>query len=252
MPCLTVEVKPVIVTQPQGQIVGLGSNVTLSVSVAGGASSLPAVSSGTLQLWLKADAGAVTNAAGLVCGNGRTQSGNTNNAFQTNAVYQPYFWSIRLKLAARAALRFNGTPGNINYLAGSGDVGVTNAMTSFCPRGRGFSTLLYQNMVWLIGYPATVYGGSRSDVGYLGRRSFTTWFFTAIKRRFVLPTNTYRIWTDRVSADLTTLDLFDTTASGSTNWTAAMPTAYPPAPGYYGLGSIRPPSLPGAFQGWNM
>ena len=56
---------PTISIQPQSQTVLAGGNLTFSVSVAGFASaSLPSVSSGTLQLWLKADAGVVASGGG--------------------------------------------------------------------------------------------------------------------------------------------------------------------------------------------
>ncbi len=242
---LTIEVKPIIATQPQSQTVALGSNVTLSVGVAGGASSLPAVTSGTMQLWLKADEGVVTNSSGQVS-EWQDQSGNTNDAFQSNTNYQPLL-VYPAGIGGRAALRFNGTPGNINDLAGSGDVGVTNAMTSFVLVDE-FSTLLYQNMVWLIGVPATVYGASRSDVAYQTLRTFTTWAY-GFQAPFVVPTNTYRIWTDRVDTNLTTVELFDTSESGSTNWTGPMPEASPPAPGYY-VGGIDPSLM--YVSGWNL
>ncbi|MGA2177811.1 MAG: immunoglobulin domain-containing protein, partial [Verrucomicrobiota bacterium] len=57
---------PTIVTQPQSQTVVVGTNVTFSVTTAGLTPTLPSVNSGTLRLWLKADAGVVTNAAGQV------------------------------------------------------------------------------------------------------------------------------------------------------------------------------------------
>jgi hypothetical protein len=241
---VTVEVKPVIETQPQSRAVGVGSNVTLSVTVAGGVS-LPFVSSGTLQLWLEADAGVVTNASGQVS-LWQDQSGNANDASQAATDYQPLLVHPP-GIGGRAALRFNGSPGNINYLQGTGDVGVPNAMTTFAVANE-FSTVLYQNMVWLIGVPATVYGGSRSDVAYQGLRTFTTWAY-GYQAPFVVPTNTYRIWTDRINTNLTSLDLFDTTAGGSTNWSAAMPEAYTPAAGYY-VGGINPALM--YVSGWNM
>src|SRR5580698_4438907 len=77
------QVAPTVITQPQGQAVLAGSNVTFWVTVADGSTppSLPAVASGTLQLWLRADAGVVSNSSGLVS-QWQDQSGNTNNAVQ--------------------------------------------------------------------------------------------------------------------------------------------------------------------------
>ncbi|MGO8697372.1 MAG: LamG domain-containing protein [Limisphaerales bacterium] len=206
---------------------------------------LPVVTSGTLQLWLEADAGVVTNASGQVS-EWQDQSGNANDAFQANADYQPLL-VYPSEIGGRAAVRFDGNPGHINYLSGTGNVGVSNAMTSFVVVNE-FSTTLYQNMVWLIGVPATVYGGSRSDVAYTGRRTFTTWAYGYVAP-FVLPTNTYRIWTDRINTNLTTLDLFDISAGGSTNFSSAMPEAYTPAAGYY-VGGINPALA--YVSGWNL
>src|SRR5580704_6605797 len=76
---------PVVITQPQGQTAIGGSNVTLWVTVADGSAPppLPSVSSGTLKLWLKGDAGVITNSSGQVS-QWQDQSGNANQASQTN------------------------------------------------------------------------------------------------------------------------------------------------------------------------
>ena len=89
---------------------------------------LPVVTSGTLQLWLEADAGVVTNASGQVS-EWQDQSGNANDAFQANADYQPLL-VYPSEIGGRAAVRFDGNPGHINYLSGTGNVGVSNAMSS--------------------------------------------------------------------------------------------------------------------------
>jgi hypothetical protein len=80
---------PTVITQPQSQTTLGGSNVTFWVTVADGSAPppLPSVSSGNLQLWLKADAGVVTNSSGQVS-QWRDQSGHTNHAFQTNTSNQ--------------------------------------------------------------------------------------------------------------------------------------------------------------------
>ena len=92
----------------------------------------------------------VTNASGQVS-EWQDQSGNANDAFQANADYQPLL-VYPSEIGGRAAVRFDGNPGHINYLSGTGNVGVSNAMTSFVVVNE-FSTTLYQNMVWLIGVP---------------------------------------------------------------------------------------------------
>jgi len=75
--------QPIILTQPQGETVIIGGNASFSVTVAGSASSatLPTVTSGTLQLWLKADEGVITNAAGQVS-QWQDQSGNKRTSYE--------------------------------------------------------------------------------------------------------------------------------------------------------------------------
>jgi hypothetical protein len=79
---------PLITLQPQSQAVPPGSNVTFLVSAN---PELPVVSSGTQQLWLKADAGVIldTNNGTDTVAEWDDQSGNANNAYQTNASLQP-------------------------------------------------------------------------------------------------------------------------------------------------------------------
>ncbi|MGD0814609.1 MAG: protease pro-enzyme activation domain-containing protein, partial [Verrucomicrobiota bacterium] len=124
---LTVDAFPIIVTQPQSQNAVVGTNVTFSVSATSTSSVLPPVSSGTLQLWLRADEGVVTNSAGLVS-QWQDQSGNANHASQSNANQQPRLISDP-GLGGRPALLFNGIQDNVNgsYLTGSGQVAVPKA-----------------------------------------------------------------------------------------------------------------------------
>src|SRR4051794_13441834 len=80
---------PVIISQPLSQTLIVGDSSTLSVTVLDNSSqSLPAVSSGTVRLWLKADAGVVTNSSGQVS-QWQDQSGDNNHASQSNANLQP-------------------------------------------------------------------------------------------------------------------------------------------------------------------
>ncbi|HEY3855742.1 MAG TPA: immunoglobulin domain-containing protein, partial [Verrucomicrobiae bacterium] len=229
---LTVDVLPVFGTQPQGQSVVVGSNATFSVAVR--PTSIPPVTSGELQLWLKADAGVITNASGQVS-QWEDQSGNTNDAVQSTTNYQPSL-VFPPALGGNAAVRFNGNANNINYLHGSGNVGVSSAMTSFTVIDA-FSVTNYVPMAWLIGVPS-IWGSDRSETAYGGSRDFTTWGYGYIAP-FVVPTNTYRIWSDRVNTNLTTLELFDTTAAGSTNFAGAMPPTSPVGAGYY-VGGLNP------------
>ena len=129
---LTIEAPPVIVAQPQNQSAGVGSNVTFTVVANGATASLPFLSSGSLQLWLKADAGVVTNGSGYVS-QWQDQSGNANNAFQSTASQQPSLVAAS-GLFGRAVVRFNGIEDNTNGSSpwyGSGLVNIPNAMTAF-------------------------------------------------------------------------------------------------------------------------
>jgi hypothetical protein len=233
---LTVDLLPVIETQPQSQALLVGTNITFSVNVEG--SMLPSVNSGILQLWLKADAGVVTNASGHVS-QWQDQSGKANNASQADTSEQPLLVSA-VGVAGKPVIRFNGIQDNINgdYLQGAGDVGVSNAMTTFVVYNV-FSTTNAVDLVWLIGVPGVVYGASRADcvIGG-GDMLFSTWTYD-YPTSFAVPTNTYRIWTDRINTNLTTLEMFDNSAHGSTNFALAMANAVAPAPGYY-VGGLNP------------
>ncbi len=124
---------PTVITQPQSQAGIGGSNVSFSVIVADGYARhrFPPSKPGTLQLWLEANAGVVTNSAGPVS-QWQGQSGNTNHASQTNTNSQPSL-VYPPGLGGAAALRFNGVLNAVNgdFLAGTGDVGVSNALTAF-------------------------------------------------------------------------------------------------------------------------
>jgi hypothetical protein len=237
---LSVEVFPIIVTQPQSQNADIGSNVTFSVTATATSPVLPAISSGTLQLWLKADMGVVTNSAGLVS-QWQDQSSQTNHAAQANTNLQPSLVSAA-GLGGKAAVRFNGIQNNVNgsYLFGPGAVNVPNAMTAFTVYSA-FSTTNTENLLWLVGVPGTTYGGSRSEDITGGDLLFSTWAYI-YGTSFVIPTNTYRIWTDRLDTNLDTLNMFDATVSSATNFTLSMSGTVTPGAGYYlgGLNSALP------------
>jgi len=238
---LTVDLPPVIAIQPQSQTVVAGTNVTFSVTVAGSAlPSLPSVSSGTLQLWLKADADVATNASGQVS-QWADQSGNANDAIQSNANNQPLL-AYPPGIGGRAAVRFNGIQDNVNgdYLAGAGDVGLSGAMTAFAVY-NAFTTVPSTNTIWLIGVPGQVSGASRGEAILNGQLDFTAWNDDA-SVPWAVPTNTCRIWTDRVNTNMSTVDIFDTSAAGVTNFSEAMAGMVTPAAGYY-VGGLDP-SLP--------
>jgi hypothetical protein len=227
---LTVELPPIITTQPRSQTMSTGSNVTFSVTAATTTPSLPAVGSGTLQLWLKVDAGVITNGTGLVS-QWQDQSGNTNGASQNNTNLQPMLVSAP-GINGNAAVRFNGVQNNVNgsYLHGTGLVNVPNAMTDFTVYDA-FSTTNSENAVWDMGVPG-MEAVSRGDMITGGDMRFTFWSID-YSAPFIVPTNTYRIRTDRLDTNLDTLNMFDATANTATNFTVAVSGANTPGAGYY-------------------
>jgi hypothetical protein len=238
---LTVDLLPSIVTQPQSQAALVGGNVTFSVVAEGVSSPLPPVTSGTLQLWLKADAGVITNSAGLVS-QWQDQSGNANHASQSSANYQPLLVSAA-GLGGKAAVRFaNG------YLHGVGSVGVPNAMTAFTVY-NAFAYPSNDIVLWMIGVPGSAYGACRGDgLANFGYMRFSTWTYD-YTASFIVPTNTYRLRTDRLDTNLDTLNMFDATTSGGTNFTFSVSGALTPDAGYYvaGVDASLPYVVSGRF-----
>jgi hypothetical protein len=235
---LTVDLMPSVCTQPQSQAIAVGANATFSVTVCGsGPTVLPPVNSGTLRLWLKADAGVVTNGVGQVS-QWQDQSGNTNHASQANTNLQPTLVSAA-GLGGRPVVRFNGIQNGVNgdYLHGTGEVGVPNAMTAFTVY-NAFSDVNLTDVAWIIGVPGAVHGASRGLVVLHQQLDFTTWAYD-YQTPGVFPTNTYRICTDRVNTNLSMVQIFDTSASGTTNFSLTMANAVTPQAGYY-VGGINP------------
>jgi hypothetical protein len=233
------QTKPIVITQPKSQTPLVGSNVTLWVTVADGSTpSLPSVSSGTLQLWLRADAGTVTNSSGQIS-QWQDQSGNANHAAQTNTNNQPVL-VYPAAIGGKPSVRFNGIQDDINgdYLSGTGNVGLSNAMTTFTVYNAFTTTNGNDVIMWLAGYPGLVYEASRANCYFQGNLAFQTWYY-GYDTHWVPPTNTYRIWTDRVNTNLTTLEIFDNAPDDSTNFSTAMPPAIAPSSGYY-VGGLNP------------
>ncbi len=232
---LTVDLLPIIVTQPQSQIALLGTNVTFSVTGTAVPPTLPAIVTGALQLWLKADAGVVTNSAGLVS-QWQDQSGNANHAAQANTSLQPTLVSAA-GLNGSQVVRFNGIQDNVNgsYLFGSGTVNVPNAMTAFTLY-NAFSATNFENVFWDIGIP-NHWGANRNAMITGGDLHFAFWAYD-YSAPFIVPTNSYRIRTDRLDTNLDTLNMFDATAASATNFTMSVNGAVTPGAGYY-LGGIN-------------
>ncbi len=229
---------PTVVTQPSSQTAIVGTNMTFWVTVDTGSAppALPAVSSGSLQLWLKADTGVVSNSSGLV-GLWQDQSGHANHASQSNPENKPSL-VYPPDLGGKPAVRFNGIQDGVNggFLSGSGNVNVPDAMTAFALY-NALSTSNPKNVVWFLGTPGA-YGGSRCFGIVDGQLDFSSWAFDYLTP-WAIPTNTYRICADRVNASLNTVEFFDNAANGSTNLSEPMSGAIATTPGYY-LGGLDP------------
>ncbi len=237
---LIVELPPLIITQPLNQAATIGTDVVFSVT-AMAAPLLPVVNSGTLQLWLKADTGVVTNSAGLVS-QWQDQSGNANDASQASASSEPQLIQPSV-IEGAPALFFDGSQdaSSGDFLVGAGNVGIPNAFTTFVVYDAYYNVPNWASVVWLIGQPS----GSQSSDGFAvlnGDMDFTTWNAN-YPSSFAIPAETFRICTDRVDTNLSTVEMFDTTADNETNFSYAMTGQQQPAAGYY-VGGLDP-SLPG-------
>jgi len=236
---------PVIVVQPQSQSVFGGTSVTLSVA-AGQGGTLPAIGSGTLQLWLRADAGVITNNGGQII-QWDDQSGNGNNAGQANTNLQPSLIADT-GLGGQPAVRFNGIQDGVHgsYMNGTELVSIPNAMTVFTV----YNALSTANneMLWDLGVPGQT-GASRGGMITGGDLHFTIWNYDYIVP-IPVPTNTYRIRTDSLDASLETLNIFDITMASTTNVTVSVTAGVTPGAGYY-LGGLNP-SLPGVGESRNL
>lgn len=231
---LTVDLFPIILSEPVGATVMVGTNITLSIGVESSSATLPTVTSGSLQLWLRADAGVVTNSDGAVS-QWNDQSGNFNNASQPNALLQPTFANA-LGLNGKAVVRFNGIQNNTNgsYMHGVGELNLPNAMTAFTVY-NAFSAVNSENVLWDLGIPGQA-GGSRGALITDGDLRFTFWS-ADFSAPFVVPTNTYRLRIDQLETNLTTLTMYDVTGSDSTNFVLGADNAQSVGAGYY-LGGL--------------
>ncbi|MGZ4963234.1 MAG: immunoglobulin domain-containing protein, partial [Limisphaerales bacterium] len=221
-----VDAYPQIFGQPQSQAVTLGNGASFSVATD---PSLPSVTSGTLRLWLKGDAGVTTNSTGQVS-LWRDQSPNANHAGQSSTFQQPLL--VRpAAIGSRPALRFDGvqSPSSGDYLRGTNDVGIPDAFTSFAVASwTGVNSI---NVPALVGVPGTT-GAARAYGVISGQLYFATWS-NDYNSGFSVPSNTYRIWTERFSTNMTFAELFDATASTSTNFHWTTSGVVSPGAGYY-------------------
>ncbi len=228
----------VIVSQPQSRSVEIGTTTTFSVVVSRGDAALPDVTSGQLQLWLKADSGVVTDNAGHVSA-WKDQSGNDHNALQENRSQQPLLAPSVSAIGGRPALRFNGDQDNIHgsYLRGEGYIGIPNALTTFVVY-NAFVATNKENLLWLIGQPGLVYGASRCDDVFDGNLHFSTWAHY-YQTDFKIPTNTYRLWMDWTDRSVRMVHICDVTADKTTTITKSISNPARPDAGYF-IGGLNP------------
>jgi hypothetical protein len=227
---LSVDLLPAIYSQPQNESVAVSGSATFSVG-----DGLPSITSGTLALWLNAGAGVITNSSGFVT-RWQDMSGNTNDAVQPNTNQQPWL-ATASGLNGAPVVRFNGLHDGIHgsYLHGVGDVGLSGALTSFALYMATNAEV--QGFVWMAGQPPT-FGAVRGDAFKYEEMVFSTWgigYFAP----FLVPTNVYSIWNDRVNTNVTEEEMYETSATNSTNFSFAMSGALAVAPGYY-IGGIDP------------
>jgi hypothetical protein len=228
-----------ILVQPGSQTVRAGATVSLSVAFD---SSLPSVTSGKLELWLKADAGVVTDAFGRVR-KWQDQSENRNDASQPSASLEPLL-VFPPALAGRTSVRFEGLmvtpeprggPHHIcigTYLKGDGQVDIPGAMTSFCVHMLAApSTREY--VLWMVGETnPKMWGKCRADAIVDDRMHFSFWAYD-FHTPFAVPAGSYRIRTDRLSPALDSIEMSDTSTTGTVKFILPTSNAVTPDSGYF-------------------
>jgi hypothetical protein len=127
------------------------------------------------------------------------------------------------------------------YLSGSGLVNVPRAMTSFCVHKLA-TTSTEEYALWAAGEPS-IWGEVRTDEIVDGLMLFSVWGHNSWST-FKVPAGGYRIRTDRVSAGLNTVEMFDSSADGARQASYPLAGAVTPLPGYI-VGGYDPAETPG-------
>ncbi|MCL5098080.1 MAG: immunoglobulin domain-containing protein [Candidatus Omnitrophica bacterium] len=202
-----------------------------------------AVSSGSLQLWLKADTG-VTAGADSMVSQWNDQSTNHNNALQADPAKQPLLVPGAFPATGKPALRFDGVQTAVDgdYLQGSGQVDIPAGFTSFLVYLMANTEPRQEQVALGIGVPGQAsanrfnyirsgFGGGDNEM------SFAAWA-NDYGTGFSIPPNTHRIWTMRLSDDMTRIDLYDSDGTTESAFSRASQNLLPPGAGYYvaGLG----------------
>jgi hypothetical protein len=204
------------------------------------------VTSGKLELWLNADAGAITDAFGRVR-QWKDQSENRNDASQPTAASQPLLVFPPV-LAGRPVIRFDGMlvaskPGFLTqrasigpYLQGYGQVDVPGALTSFCVHMLAAPSSL-ENLLWVVGEPK-IFGEGRGDVITDDVMRFSFWGYD-YDADFKVPGGSYRIRANRLAAGLNSIEMFDRTPASTNKFNMHTSGARTFHPGYY-IGGCDP------------
>lgn len=226
---------PAIISQPQNQSVIVGTNVTFSVGLD---TEIPPVTSGTLRLWLKADAGVITNSAGLVS-QWLDQSASGNHAIQQNTNKQPRYIGAAVPTSGRPTVRFDGIQ-DINsgdWMRGANDVNIPAGYTSFLVYLRADRIVSEQVLVG-VGVPGQG-GALRSHYIRNSSEMALSGWGNDYGTGFSIPANSYRIWTDRLNNTRSVLEFFDITSATTNAFSTATSGLGTPNAGYYvgGLGS---------------
>ncbi|MGZ5569316.1 MAG: immunoglobulin domain-containing protein, partial [Limisphaerales bacterium] len=185
----------------------------------------------------------MTNATGQIS-QWLDQSGNGNNATQANSSQQPLLVNPAA-INGLGAVRFDGNPSASlgDYLQGNGDVGLSNAYTSFLVYQLSSASNVKQ-VPSIVGI-GTASGNSRAYFIYNQEMRFGAYNYD-FGNGFIIPLNTYRIATHRLSTNESVFEQFDATATTSNAFSLTPSGLVVPPPGYT-VGSL--PSQAMSFAG---
>jgi hypothetical protein len=182
----------------------------------------------------------VTNSAGQVS-QWQDQSGNTNNASQSNANLQPMLVYPSV-MGGRPAIQFNGIqqPEVGNYLQSTNQVYLPNALTAFTVYMFGAISNA-EDVLWVVGSPGE--GGECRGVQiytnqYTNEIGFTFWG-EDYPSGFAIPTNSLHYCIDQFYTDPNSIQISDVSTTTTNNVVFANYGASPPQAGYF-VGGYNP------------